>query len=287
VLAALVAAAIAGQPASGAASNQRVTFIGDSIATSLQYEPDALRILQSGIDLDLQLAVCRRLVQESCPYKGTRPLTLVDLLPTIPLAPTVVVSVGYNDPASTFADSVEQALTALEKAGAQRVLWLTLTEERQSYKDMNDVLRAAVAKHPEVTVVDWQMYSRSHPDWFQDDGLHLGYGGAVGMATLIHKKLVDAGVAQTPAARLAITTTKLPAARVGKPYRAQLRATGGTKPVRWTRLTGSLPVGLQLLVDGRLRGTPKAAGTMTAIVRATDAAGRRVSRRIALVVRVS
>jgi len=281
-----VATAVSGQPASGAAPKQRVTFIGDSIATGVQYEADALKILTQGIDLDPQLAVCRRLVQESCPYKGTRPLTLVDLLPTIKLAPTVIVNVGYNEPESTYADSVETAFEALEKAGVQRILWLTLTEERPAYANMNDVLRTVAAKHPEVTIVDWQMYSRSHPDWFQDDGLHLGYGGAVGMATLIHKKLVEAGVVQAPAAaRLAIATTSLPAARVGKPYAARLRATGGTKPFRWSRLSGSLPVGLRLLVDGRLTGTPKAAGRQTAIVRATDAAGRRVSRRIALVVR--
>ena len=251
------------------------------------YEADALKILSQGIEVDPQFAVCRRLVQESCPYKGTRPLTLVDLLPTIHLAPTVVVSVGYNDPESTFADSVEQALTALEKAGAERVLWLTLTEERQSYMNMNDVLRTVVAKHPEATIVDWQMYSRSHPDWFQGDGLHLGYGGAVGMATLVHKKLVEAGVVQAPAARLTIATKALPAGRVGRPYVARLRATGGTKPVRWARVTGSLPAGLRLLVDGRLTGTPKVAGTKTAVVRATDSAGRTVSRRIGVVVHVS
>ena len=283
-----MAAAVAGPCATAATPKPRVTFIGDSIAASVQYEADALRILTSGIDLDPQLAVCRRLVQESCPYKGTRPLTLVDLLPTISLAPAVIVSVGYNDPESTFGDSVGTALDALEQAGAERVLWLTLREERQSYANMNDVLRAAVATHPEVTIVDWNMYSRSHPDWFQDDGLHLDYAGAVGMAILIHKKLVEVGVVRTPApAGLAIATTKLPAAQVGRPYRAQLRATGGTKPVRWTRLTGSLPAGLRLLVDGRVTGTPRTSGTKTAIVRATDAAGRRVSRRFALVVRVS
>ena len=280
-------AAAGAQRASGAAPKPRVTFIGDSIATGIQYEADALRILTQGIALDPQLAVCRRLVQESCPYKGTRPLTLVDLLPTIRLAPTVVVSVGYNDPESTFAESVETALDALEKAGAERVLWLTLTEERQAYANMNDDLRVVAARHPEVTVVDWQMYSRSHPDWFQGDGLHLGYGGAVGMATLIHKKLVDAGVVQAPVARLVIATTRLPAALVGQPYTARLRARGGTSPVRWTRLTGSLPAGLRLLVDGRVTGTPRLAGTKTAIVRATDAAGRRVSKRVAIVVRTS
>jgi hypothetical protein len=106
------------------------------------------------------------------------------------------------------------------------------------------------------------------------------------MATLIHKQLVEAGAVQArAAARLAIATTKLPAARVGHPYLARLRATGGTTPVRWTRLTGSLPVGLRLLVDGRVTGTPRAVGARTAIVRATDASGRRVSRRIAVVVR--
>jgi len=283
-----VAAAVAGQPASGAAPKPRVTFIGDSIAANVQYEPDALRVLAQGIDLDPQLAVCRRLVEESCPYNGTRPLTLVDLLPTIRLGPTVVVSVGYNDPESTFADSVETALEALEKAGVGRVLWLTLREERQAYANMNDDLRAAVAKHPEVTIVDWNMYSRSHPDWFQDDGLHLGYDGAVGMATLIHKRLVEAGVVRAPVvARLAIATMKLPAARVGRRYLARLRATGGAKPIRWTRLTGSLPAGLRLLGDGRVTGTPRSAGTRTAILRATDGGGRQVSRRFALVVRVS
>jgi Putative Ig domain len=287
VLAAFAAASVAGQPATGAAPKQRVTFIGDSIAAGVQYEPHALRVLTQGIELDPQLAVCRRLVADSCPYKGIRPLTLVDLLPTIRLAPTVIVSVGYNDPESTFADSVETALDALEKAGAQRVLWLTYREERQQYMNMNDVLRTVVAKHPEVTIVDWNTYSRSHPGWFQDDGLHLGYDGAVGMATLIHAKLVEAGVVQAPVVRLAIATWRLPAARVGQPYLARLRATGGATPVRWTRLTGSLPTGLRLLVDGRVTGTPRAAGTRTAIVRATDAAGRRVSRRVALVVRVS
>ena len=110
-----------------------MTFIGDSIATAIAYNEPSKTLLATGIDLDLQLAVCRRLVGDSCPYEGVRPPTLVDLLPTIQLGSTVVVEVGYNDWEDPFADSVETSLQALRKAGAKRVLWLTLRADRTSY----------------------------------------------------------------------------------------------------------------------------------------------------------
>ena len=97
------------------------------------------------------------------------------------------------------------------------MLWLTLRADRTSYLSMNDVIRAAATRHPELTVVDWNLFSRSHPDWFQDDGLHLDSVGALMMATLIHRSLDDLGlVAAPPVAKLAITTKALPAARVGR-----------------------------------------------------------------------
>jgi hypothetical protein len=198
----------------------------------------------------------------------------------------VVVGVGYNDFQATFAQSVEAALTALRKAGVERVLWLTLREERSSYADMNDVLRAAAARHPELTVVDWQRTSRSHPEWFQDDGLHLNYDGAVAMATLVQKTLRSLGVVQTPSrARLAITTRALPIARLGRPYRARLLVAGGTGPVTWTRQAGALPAGVRLLPNGWLVGTPRSAGSARPTLRVTDAGGRSVSRQLAIVVR--
>jgi hypothetical protein len=281
---ALLAHGVQARPAAAPAP-PRVTFIGDSVATGILYTADAKRILERGVEVDYQLAVCRRLAGDSCPYDGTRPLTLVDLVPTIKLAPTVVVAVGYNDPADTFAQSVESALAALEQGGAQHVLWLTLRAQRQSYLDMNDVVRAASTHHPELTVVDWNLYSRSHPDWFQDDGLHLGYGGAVAMATLIHKALEDVGSVAAPvASTLAITTKKLPAAQVAKPYRAQLKSAGGTRPITWRLENGALPPGVRILPGGRLTGTPRAAGRFTPTLGATDAKGGARLRRFALVV---
>jgi len=263
----------------------RVTFIGDSVATGILYNPAARRILSAGVDVDYQLAVCRRLVGDSCPYNGARPLTLVDLVPTLELAPTVIVAVGYNDYADTFLQSVESALAALEKGGAQHVLWLTLRAERQSYLDMNDDVRAAAGHHEQLQIVDWNLYSRSHPDWFQDDGLHLGYDGATAMATLIHKALQDAGSVQEPAVTtLAITTRTLPPGRVGKPYRAQLHWSGGAKPVTWSRGAGALPPGVRLLPGGLLTGTPRATGRFATTVNAGDARGGSRSRRFTLVV---
>ena len=264
----------------------RVTFIGDSIATGILYNPDAKRVLERGVDVDYQLAVCRRLVGDSCPYDGVKPLTLVELLPTIKLAPTVVVAVGYNDYQETFAESVDSSLEALRKAGAEHVLWLTLRAERQSYVQMNDVIRAAAERHRELTVVDWNLNSRSHPDWFQNDGLHLGHDGAVAMATLVHGALEDAGAVQAPpAASLSISTRTLPAGHVNKPYRTRLRASGGTRPITWRRQAGALPPGMLLRSDGRLAGTPRAAGRFTLTLRARDAEGQSSSRQFGMVVK--
>lgn len=77
---------------------ERVTLIGDSIAAAMEQEQAARAILAGGIELDTEVAVCRRLVGESCPYEGARPPTLVALLPTLRLGSTVIVAVGYNDP---------------------------------------------------------------------------------------------------------------------------------------------------------------------------------------------
>jgi hypothetical protein len=285
----LVAAAIgvaAGGAGTIAAPPTRVTVIGDSIAAAIALDAEPTRVLARGIDLDLQLAVCRRLVGESCPYRGSRPLSLVELLPTLRLGSTVVVATGYNDLESTFADAIETALLALRREGVERVLWLTLRAERQSYLRMNDALRQAADRHPELTVVDWNLYSRSHPEWFQDDGLHLSFDGAFALATLVHQSLESLGLVTAPVARRpTITTRALPPAGVGRPYLARLTASGGARPLTWRRAAGALPAGVRLRRDGTLVGTPRAAGRLTPTLRATDALGRFASRQFVIVVR--
>src|SRR5439155_16308182 len=166
-------------------------------------------------------------------------------------------------------------------AGVQHVLWPTLRATDHSYLTMNDQIQAAAARHPELTVVDWNLYSRSHPDWFQQDGPHLYGYGARAMATLFHKALVDVGVVAPPPQ---IVTARLPDAREGKPYSARLLVQGGVAPYRWSPVA-PLPRGLRLAA-GRLSGTPVARpGAYTLRVRVVDAQGRNAVRPIPLRVR--
>src|SRR5262249_32285803 len=73
--AALAQSAPARQAATG--PPPRVTLFGDSIASAISYDPKARTVLGQGIDLQLEATPCRRLAQESCPYNGARPPTVI------------------------------------------------------------------------------------------------------------------------------------------------------------------------------------------------------------------
>ncbi len=264
-------------------------MIGDSVPDAIAYESEALATLRRGADVDLELAPCRRVGQTSCPYKDSTPptvLQLVEKLGRTLAGSTVIVAVGYNDFEQAYAGNIEDALTALRALDVQHVLWLTLRAERQSYLAMNDMIRAAAERHPEMSVVDWNLYSRSHPDWFQPDGLHLTWQGARALATLLHETMVKLGIVAeaVPPERRALTVSAAPVrrGRAGKPYAARLVAKGGKAPYRWTRASGVVPRGLRLTAAGRLTGTPTARGRFTFVVRVTDAARTSATRRVVL-----
>jgi len=284
VLAALVAlAALIAAAASPARSTgvQHVTLIGDSVADAIPGDYSASLIVKQGIDLDLEVAPCRRVEGEGCPIDGVRPPSAVQLIQSLgsKIGPTVVVAVGYNDFEDQYAGNIEDAIDAMTAAGVKRIFWLTLRAARHPYLSMNDDIAQAAAKHPQVTVVDWNVYSRSHPDWFQTDGLHLLGPGAEGMATLIHKTLLGAGVAAKPAR---ITTTALPVAHRGKAYKAMLAAIEGVTPYRWSLLERA-PLGIHLEPNGAVVGTPRAkAGRYTFNVRVRDSIGSLATRRLTL-----
>lgn len=284
VLACAAAASTAATPATAAAGPAtRVTVIGDSVVTGVLWNGKALAILGQGLDLKMQVAVCRRLTGQSCPYEGGEATNLVDLVSSLgaALGPTVVVVVGYNDYQQTFAASVEQSVRALLGAGVKRILWATLRVAREPYVTMNSDLWAAAVKHPELTIVDWNRYSRSHPDWFQNDGIHLVPAGAVALAGMLHAAVMKA----LAPSRLVVVDPRLPVARVGRPYASRLLARGGSPPYRWRVVAGSWPRGLHLRVDGRISGTPLRQGRVAVVLRAADAEGLSVTHRLVLVVR--
>jgi hypothetical protein len=284
VAAAVFATGIFGADHARKTGLQHVTLIGDSVADTVANDGGAVAILHQGIDLDLEVAPCRRVDGDSCPINGVRPPNLVELAKSMgsKLGPNVVVSVGYNDPEDQYAQNIENALDALKAAGVTRVWWLTLRAARHPYITMNDDITNAALHHPELSVIDWNVYSRSHLDWFQGDGLHMLAPGGHAMAGLIHETLLDGGIAMKP---VRVATTALPVAHRGKPYSAKLSAASGLLPYAWSLLARA-PKGLHLEPSGAIIGKPLARpGTYVLKVRVKDAAGSFDTHRLALHVR--
>ncbi|HKY17067.1 MAG TPA: hypothetical protein VJM33_19220 [Microthrixaceae bacterium] len=96
-----------------------------------------------------------------------------------------VVGLGNNylGDEAEFAAQVEEMMTAL--AGVDHVLWLTVAEYEDDQHEVNEVLRAAQAHHPNLVLVDWNSWWDSEPDFTGADQLHLTPEGAEAMAALI------------------------------------------------------------------------------------------------------
>jgi hypothetical protein len=140
------------------AATTRVTIFGDSAAEVLDYVADAKAYLASGLDVNWQLKVCRRLVQLSCPYEGVRPPTVLDVVQAAPaggLGSIAVVDVGYNDYVDQYQDDMESVLKALVAKGVTHVIWATMHEVRHDYVSINQTIRAEAAKWPQITIADW------------------------------------------------------------------------------------------------------------------------------------
>lgn len=270
----LLAATSAAGTVRAAGSAPRVTFVGDSAAVLISLDPVASAILRRGVDVRLEAAVCRRLARTSCPDGAVRHPTVLELIERngTTLGSTVVIAVGYNDPEEEYAGEIEEIVRALHAVGVEQILWLTLRAARHPYLTMNDAIRDAAARHPSMTVVDWNELSRTHPGWFADDGIHLERDGARAMAALVRRVLGETGVAP-PLPELAIATTRLPRARVAAPYAVALLAVGGEPGYRWKRIRGPLPSGLRISTTGRLMGVPRASGRFAVTVKVTDSVG--------------
>jgi len=255
-----------------------VTLIGDSVAEGIPGDAEALRTLEQGIGLDLEVAPCRRLTGTSCPPGLPTALDVIEGEGSA-IAPTVVIAVGYNDFETQYADEIEQILDALEQENVKRVFWLTLREARGPYPTMNVDIANAARRHPELSIIDWNAYSASHPEWFQGDGLHLLGPGSEAMAVLIHQSLLDAHIAVPP---VAVATSAIPKPHRARSYRFQFTAAGGRAPYSWS-LAGRLPRGLHLLASGTLSGTPRGpGGTFAFTVEVKDAIGQTATQKFVI-----
>src|SRR5215469_14981731 len=86
-----------------------VTLIGDSVADAIVQTSTAVAEVKREVSLSLQVAPCRRVEGDSCPYNGVRPPNLIDLVQSLGsgVGPNVIVAVGYNDHEDTYAQNIE------------------------------------------------------------------------------------------------------------------------------------------------------------------------------------
>lgn len=94
----------------------------------------------------------------------------------------VVVGLGTNDvvPEQTTADPAAHIDDIVDAADGAPVLWLTLAttmQDRPGADEFNAALAAATERHPNLSLVDFGAAWDEHPEWFADDGLHLGLEG--------------------------------------------------------------------------------------------------------------
>jgi hypothetical protein len=188
---ALVASVLAAAATPAVRARPHVSVIGDSVITAVQSTPPARVLLARNVDLRFLAVTCRRLVQPSCWYEGSRPPTAMDVIQAegASLGETVVVESGYNEYVQVYSSDIDSVMQALVDAGVQTVLWVTLREQRPDYAAMNAQIRDAASRWPQLVVVDWNAASRNRR-WFNDDGLHLNEQGAFGMARLLRKFVV-------------------------------------------------------------------------------------------------
>jgi hypothetical protein len=79
--------------------------------------------------------------------------------------------------------------------------------------------------------------------------------------------------------RLALVTTRLAGARIGRSYHATVRTSGGLRPVTFRVRSGRLPIGVRLNAStGVLSGTPRKPGVYRATIEARDGLGRAAAR---------
>ncbi len=180
----------------GAAQAQppRVTLIADSVADILLYNPAPQQTLAQGLELQILAQPCRKLVDPGCPAPNSdHPPSALDTIEQVGagLGPEVVLEVGYNDFSDAYAAGVDRVMNALVADGVQHVVWVTLVETEGTWAVINQAIRAAPARWPQVTVADWAPVAAGKTSWFVDDA-HLSYDGAVAFAAFLHPYLIAA-----------------------------------------------------------------------------------------------
>ncbi len=172
----------------------RVTFVGDSVPDAINYVSAARRRLTKGFVVKLDLRVCRRLVMPSCSFQGSTPSTALEAVRSFGtrLGDVLIVDVGYNEGPVGYGAGIDRVMRAARAQGAVGVVWVTLRETRDLYRETNAAMRRAAKRWPNLSVADWNAFSAGR-NWFAGDGLHLTPTGATALAGFLRPYIRRAG----------------------------------------------------------------------------------------------
>ena len=166
--------------------------VGESIAAGGTSEFNRL-IDGTFASATISTRVGRCTTRVSCP--GTSGVEQAALLPTG--LDLVVVELGYNDIASTFASDIDAMMNALTARGVARVAWVNMADIRttskgSTYGPMNAQLSAAESRWSTLMVLDWNAASASgeaRARWFAD-GVHLTTTGQAEFALWLRGEIL-------------------------------------------------------------------------------------------------
>ena len=89
---------------------------------------------------------------------------------------------NYLESEGSFGAQIDEAMRVLD--GVDRVVWLTVAEKWPSRVEINQHIRAAAGRWPQIVVAEWAPLIAAHPE-YAEDMLHLSAAGRIAIAELI------------------------------------------------------------------------------------------------------
>jgi peptidoglycan/LPS O-acetylase OafA/YrhL len=156
-------------PPASAAQLSSVTLIGDSVLAGA----DAVVLATLPNDVDIQASVNRQ-------FKHADDVAN-DLAGAGFLGEVVVIHLGTNGAFS--AETFDEVMGSL--VNTERVIVLTAKVPRRWESNVNSAIAAGAQRWPDVEIIDWHTIAGAHPEWFNDDKVHLNRTGMQAYADLL------------------------------------------------------------------------------------------------------
>ena len=176
-----------------------ILFVGDSVGESIATEFAAI-VTPAYPVMNYQSCAGRGMAGAGCLFTVAAPQINADGVGVVNGldAPAIaIVELGYNDDPATIEGEVQQMLAALTSKGVQRVIFVNMSTRSttRNYAKSNDVLAAAAAKNPSISIFEWNTASSvaNQWRWFDNASLccfvHLSTTGQAEFALFLRQQL--------------------------------------------------------------------------------------------------